>query len=152
MPLPIPPSPMLPPDAGNAQPQHGGASAVPPALELARRIRREQGGKQVQRFLEAMEPFLAPFERQSIAEQMGVSLPARPVPESHASCPAPGRPWRQPPYAAPPPAASPTGGMNSQLLMQLLGQMTGGKGLAGGAGGMNPAMLAQLLGSMNAPR
>lgn len=45
-----------------------------PALLMARRIRGEQGIEQLKRFLEAMEPFVAPAERRMIAESMGIKL------------------------------------------------------------------------------
>lgn len=42
-----------------------------PALLMARRIRSEQGVEQLKRFLNSMEPFVAPAERWKIAESMG---------------------------------------------------------------------------------
>ena len=68
----------LPPNAkseGTRKKSDNAAQPVPAAMQLARRIRREQGVEQVRRFLIAMEPFLAPYERMAIAEHMGIRLP-----------------------------------------------------------------------------
>ena len=68
----------LPPNAkseGTRKISENAAQPVPASMQLARRIRREQGVEQVRRFLIAMEPFLAPYERMAIAEHMGIRLP-----------------------------------------------------------------------------
>lgn len=59
-----------------------------PALLMARRIRSEQGVEQLKRFLNSMEPFVAPAERMKIAESMGVRLnPSGPKAEPQAAKP-----------------------------------------------------------------
>lgn len=146
----------LPPNAsqsgGMSNRQPAPMQAAPPALLLARRIRREQGVEQVKRFLMAMEPFLAPYERQAIAEQLGIRLPPPPPPpgsppqKPEESCRRQERPSATP--SAPPPLSQ--GPNMNQQLLQLLGQMAGGSmGTAANAGGINPMLLSQLLGGMN---
>lgn len=127
---------------------------MPPALLLARRIRREQGIEQVKQFLAAMEPFLAPYERSSIAGQMGVKIPISEPQERHRpqnnNQQRPQQPVHEPAQQSAVPNAAnqgfATGGMNSgsspMQMLQLIGQ------LANMQNGMNPALMQQLLGGM----
>lgn len=117
-----------------------------PAYTMASRIRNEQGRDRAAEYLGAMEPFLAPGEREHIAKMLDIPLPQRQY---------------APPQYAPPqrpaqgPQAMPNlGGMGDTMqLMQLLSSL-GGMGKSGGSplgqagNGMNPLMLAQLLGNM----
>ena len=123
-----------------------------PAYTMASRIRNEQGRDRAAEYLGAMEPFLAPGEREHIAKMLDIPLPQRQY--------APPPPQYAPPQYAPPqrpaqgPQAMPNlGGMGDTMqLMQLLSSLGGmGKGgspLGQSGGGMNPLMLAQLLGNM----
>ena len=123
---------------------------LPPALLLARRIRREQGAEQVRRFLTAMEPFLAPNERITIAEQLGIRLqPQNPPPKGN----------QRPPESVSLPTAPPEeaqtrqrqGSQNHDFtnlaqqiqMLQMLSQMGGQNG------GFNPMLLSQLMNGMN---
>ena len=123
-----------------------------PAYTMASRIRNEQGRDRAAEYLGAMEPFLAPGEREHIAKMLDIPLPQRqytPPPPQYA-----------PPQYVPPqrpaqgPQAMPNmGGMGDTMqLMQLLssigGMGKGGSPLGQSGGGMNPLMLAQLLGNM----
>ncbi|MDO4568428.1 MAG: hypothetical protein Q4B99_05645 [Clostridia bacterium] len=122
-----------------------------PALQLARRIRAEQGVGQLKRFLNAIEPFVAPAERQSIAESMGVRLENA---QDEQAMP------RQSPYrdgAAPSsaPYGSPAinaGGMDMFSLLQGIMGRQGGAPTQGSGGGMDPMLLAQLMNAMNKGR
>lgn len=123
----------MPPNIPPRQ-RESGEAPVSPALNMARRIRSEQGAEQARQYLMDMEPYLAPAERNHIAAQLGVELPRR-----------------QNAPAAPPVQQNPQqfqngaqvnfnplsmlGGMNGGNPMQLL-QMLGGapKGGANGAG------------------
>lgn len=49
-------------------------SETSPLLELARRIRREQGVEQLRAFLRAMLPFSAPNELRYVSEAFGISF------------------------------------------------------------------------------
>jgi len=121
-----------------------------PAYTMASRIRNEQGRDRAAEYLGAMEPFLAPGEREHIAKMLDIPLPQRQY--------APPPPQYAPPQYVPPqrpaqgPQAMPNmGGMGDTMqLMQLsLGGMgKGGSPLGQSGGGMNPLMLAQLLGNM----
>lgn len=123
-----------------------------PAYTMASRIRNEQGRDRAAEYLGAMEPFLAPGEREHIAKMLDIPLPQRQY--------APPPPQYAPPQYAPPqrpaqgPQAMPNmGGMGDTMqLMQLLSSLGGmGKGgspLGQSGGSMNPLMLAQLLGNM----
>ena len=148
---------------GNGQSPMEKNQPLPPALLLARRIRREQGVEQVRRFLAAMEPFLAPNERMAIAEQLGIRLPA-PQPSGNqaprgtsrqpesVTMPSPGmKDGHDTANARPQPSQQNSANNNfsnmaqQMQLMQMLSQMSGG----GQGGGFNPMMLAQLMNSMN---
>ncbi|HOG00501.1 MAG TPA: hypothetical protein PKW29_05255 [Clostridia bacterium] len=148
------------------QSQRDASPHVSPAYIMAARIRNEQGRERAGEYLAAMEPFLAPGERQHIASQLGVPLVQRPNP--------PPPQQQQAPFSSSGPQMPPIfsqfaqqggmggmggmggkGGMNDMMqmiqLMQALGGMNGGdKGKASDMGGMNnPLMLMQLLGMMN---
>ncbi len=121
--------------------QNTGAS---PALQLAMRIRNEQGRERAAQFLLAMEPFLAPAERSHIAAKIGVSLPQKqpaqqrgndPFSETHT-------PVQQMPF-------SQQRGSDPLQMMQMLSGL-GGLGGMGQKNGMgtDPAALARLLGSV----
>lgn len=123
------------------QPQQGAQPS--PAYTMAYRIRNEQGRERAGEYLCAMEPFLAPGEREHIAAMLDIPL---------VSC---ARPAQQAQYAPPQreTQASPQNIPNMSSmnqLMQLLGGLGGmGKGSPQPSlGGMNPMMLAQLLGNM----
>ena len=135
------------PQPQRSQPQ---GAQFSPAYIMASRIRNEQGRERAGEYLGAMEPFLAPGEREHIAAMLDIPLPQRQ--------------YAPPPQYAPPrPAqaqqAMPNmGGMGDTMqLMQLLSSLGGmGKGgaspLGQAGGGMNPLMLAQLLGNMMGKR
>ena len=135
------------PQPQRSQPQ---GAQFSPAYIMASRIRNEQGRERAGEYLGAMEPFLAPGEREHIAAMLDIPLPQRQ--------------YSPPPQYAPPrPAqaqqAMPNmGGMGDTMqLMQLLSSLGGmGKGgaspLGQSGGGMNPLMLAQLLGNMMGKR
>ena len=111
-----------------------------PAYTMASRIRNEQGRDRAAEYLGAMEPFLAPGEREHIAKMLDIPLPQRQY-------------TPPPPHAQGPQAMPNLGGMGDTMqLMQLLSSLGGmGKGgspLGQSGGGMNPLMLAQLLGNM----
>lgn len=127
-----------------AQPQQG--AQYSPAYIMASRIRNEQGRERAAEYLSAMEPFLAPGEREHIANMLDIPLKlrtpaaytpqqaAQPRPAQSAQAPMPGM-----------------GAMGDTMqLMQLLGSLGGaGKSQPANAqGGINPLMLAQLLGSL----
>ncbi|MBR0025837.1 MAG: hypothetical protein IJP37_01625 [Clostridia bacterium] len=126
---------------------------LPPALLLARRIRREQGAEQVRRFLAAMEPFLAPNERQSIAEQLGIRLQTQnPPPKGNQrQTESAQMPTSHPEEPQPRQRPNPQNDRNNDLsnlaqqvqLLQMLSQM-GNQG-----GGFNPMLLSQLMNGMN---
>lgn len=130
------------PPSQRSQPQQGAQPS--PAYTMAYRIRNEQGRERAGEYLCAMEPFLAPGEREHIAAMLDIPL---------VSC---ARTVQQPQYApqqreaqAPPMQSTQSMPNMSSInqLMQLLGGM--GKGSSQPAsGGMNPIMLAQLLGNM----
>lgn len=103
-----------------------------PAWLLAKRIRTEQGIEHLRRYLDAMEPFLAPAERVWIARSFGMPYDPN-IPKREAGSNATGQ------------NSSSFGGMNPMMLMQLLTQS--GKGGKGGS--INPAMLSQLMNMMN---
>ena len=107
-----------------------------PAYTMASRIRNEQGRDRAAEYLGAMEPFLAPGEREHIAKMLDIPLPQRQY--------APPPPQYAPPQYAPPqrPAQGP------QAMPNLGGMGKGGSPLGQSGGGMNPLMLAQLLGNM----
>ena len=114
------------------------------AMSLAQRIRNEQGRERAKQFLMAMEPFLAPMERQHIAEQIGVELPkSQAANYSNA-------------HSAPRAGGPDMGGMggmgNPMQLMQMLSSFSQkpqqGAAGPGGMGGMDPMMMAQLLGGL----
>lgn len=111
-----------------------------PAYTMASRIRNEQGRDRAAEYLGAMEPFLAPGEREHIAKMLDIPLPQRQ--------------YAPPQRPAQGPQAMPNmGGMGDTMqLMQLLSSLGGmGKGgspLGQSGGGMNPLMLAQLLGNI----
>lgn len=115
--------PTMPPRQNN---QNGNGAAASPALNMARRIRSEQGAEQARQYLMDMEPYLAPAERAHIAEQVGVTLP--PKQGGAGSMPNAG-------------AANP---MNAGNPFSALGAMPGG----GGNGGANPMQLLQMLSGM----
>jgi len=123
---------------------NGQGTAPSPALQLAERIRNEQGKERAQQFLLAMEPFLAPAERSHIAGKIGVSLPQRPVaaPQQPQGSDTLGQ--MRPPFGTAP--FSPQQGGNPLQMMQMLSGL-GGKGQKGGMGA-DPLALAQLLGSV----
>ena len=51
-----------------------------PAYIMASRIRNEQGRDRAAEYLGAMEPFLAPGEREHIAKMLDIPLPQRQYP------------------------------------------------------------------------
>ena len=115
------------------------------AMSLAYRIRNEQGMERARQFLIAMEPFLAPMERQHIAEQVGVQIPP-PQPRYERESGAQ--------YSG---AQSGGGGADPMQLIRMLsglsGKQQGGgmpnlSGMGGGTGGMDPMLMAQLLSGM----
>ena len=136
-----------------------------PALGMALRIRSEQGIEQAERYLAAMEPYLAPAERGYIARQLGVRLQPRSEPAGSAEhMYSPGPVWAQ--------DASERGRMNAEAegfapQNPFLEPDIGGRApfvspVAGppaplnnanpfAAGGNNPMMgqLMQMLGGMN---
>ncbi|OQB23915.1 MAG: hypothetical protein BWY11_01520 [Firmicutes bacterium ADurb.Bin182] len=137
-----------------------------PALQLAQRIRYEQGTEQLRRYLTAIEPFIAPAERAAIAKQMGIQIV-----KAQQSPPQSQNQYFQPEEAGgsgqinenrqsqQPDTANNSGRMNQQMqIIQLLAQLAGG-GMPGlgnlsnafnsSGGGMNPMLLAQLLNSLN---
>lgn len=121
---------------------------LPPALLLARRIRREQGAEQVRRFLVAMEPFLAPNERMTIAEQLGIRLPQKAIQTQRGGTGTQESGLEENTVRPPQPQQNNMNGgfahMAQQLqLMQMLSQ------LSGQGGGFNPALLSQLMSGMN---
>lgn len=143
----------LPPQGGRQRAsQTEKNQPLPPALLLARRIRREQGAEQARRFLAAMEPFLAPNERMTIAEQLGIRLQTpNPPPKGNR---------RQPESVQTPTSPSedpqtrqqnPQNGRNNDFsnmaqqiqMLQMLSQMNGQ------GGGFNPMLLSQLMNGMN---
>ncbi len=143
----------------NTTPNQRDASPhVSPAYIMAARIRNEQGHERAGEYLAAMEPFLAPGERQHIASQLGVPLMQRPSPP-------PPQQQQQAPFAQfgqqIPPFFSQfsqqqtnKGGMGDMMqmmqIMQALSGMNGSdKGKANDMGGMNnPLMLMQLMNMM----
>ncbi|HWQ57975.1 MAG TPA: hypothetical protein VN540_03070 [Clostridia bacterium] len=135
----------------SAQNQRDASPHVSPAYIMAARIRNEQGKERAGEYLAAMEPFLAPGERQHIASQLGVPIVQR-------SSPPP--PQQQSPFSQQMPPifsqfAQKQGGMNDMMqmmqVMQALSGMNGGdKSKGSDMGGMNnPMMLMQLLNMMN---
>ena len=133
----------------NAQPRNGGRpqetpaggeqKPVSPLVNMARRIRGEQGVSGLREFIRAMEPFAAPNELRSLANDFDLDYEA----------------LRQPPRSAAPNGG---GGMNAPFgidpqffqIMQLM-QLMNGMGMNSGArphpnGGMNdPMQLMQLM-------
>ena len=81
-----------------------------PLLQLARRIREEQGAEQTRAFLRAMVPFAAPGELKNVSE--GFGIPFDPVPDT------PIRPSPKPEYK--PPFSDPMSLI--AMLMQLKGR------------------------------
>lgn len=131
------------PPLSQSRPQEAAVQGgISPALQLAERIRNEQGRERVQQFLLAMEPFLAPAERSHIAEKLGVQLPVRQSTEMNAG----GDPFSKGPQPFRQNAFPPQQGGNPLEMMQLLSGLgaMGGKGNAG----TDQLALAQLLGSM----
>ena len=114
-----------------------------PALLMARRIRSEQGVEQLKRFLNSMEPFVAPAERMKIAESMGVRLnPSGPKAEPQAAKPSPGAGMPNIP-------STPATGQSQGNPMSLLSSMLGQKGMgAANGGGLDPMMLMQMMNGM----
>ena len=112
-----------------------------PALLMARRIRSEQGVEQLKRFLNSMEPFVAPAERMKIAESMGVRLnPSSPRAEPEAA---------KPPLGMPTIPSAPMMGQSQGNPMSILSSMLGNKGMgAGNGGGLDPMMLMQMMNGM----
>lgn len=141
-----------------AQQQQSDPAAPSPAMQLAQRIRREQGLEHARRYLEAMEPFIALGERERIAEHIGVPLAVKRAEPHTNSAPvknngqnfnnAPNNPMGGGM------GGGPMGGMgnmgaNPMQLMQMMSQMGGsGGGGMNSMSGMNPMMLAQLFGNM----
>ncbi len=117
------------------QPQNAGS-----ALQLARRIRNEQGAERARQYLIAMEPFLAPAERYHIADQLGIPVP-RPSDGIMSPQPQPQSQPRQPQN---------NNAMNMANPMQLISmlQALNPKGGAGGGIGMDPMALTQLMGML----
>lgn len=143
--------PNMPPRQNGTQNQRPAS----PALNMAQRIRSEQGAQRAAQYLMDMEPYLAPAERAHIAEQIGVTLPQRrtqPQPQpQNAGAPMGGMPFSGMPNGGMPNGANPFGGMpNGGNPMQLL-QMLGGMPGAGMPGGMpggdmgNMMQMAQML-------
>ncbi|MBQ7114389.1 MAG: hypothetical protein IJO10_09160 [Clostridia bacterium] len=122
----------------------GQDTGTSPALQLAMRIRNEQGRERAAQFLLAMEPFLAPAERSHIAAKIGVSLPQKQPQPPHGNDPFSGGklPLPQMPFQQ-------NGGDPLQMM-----QMLSGLGAMGQKGGMgaDPASLARLLGSVMGSR
>lgn len=118
-----------------------------PALLLGKRIKKEQGRERAYEFLSAMEPFLAPGERELIASQLGVAMPE---PGSYSRAYKDKEPSRTPPGGSA--AAGPDNMAGFLKLMQLMNGMQGAPGGAQktpGTGGMpDPAMLAKLMGML----
>ena len=168
----------MPPGSRQVNPQQNGQHPASPAYTMAARIRNEQGKERAADYLAAMEPFLAPGEREHIAQSLGLP-PQRPQPQQQAyqqsaayQQPTYGqRPYQQqqqPQYAPPPYQQTfqqPQGNDPMQLLQMLsglggLGGKNGGNPIGNAAGnafsnafgsafgGGNPMMLAQLLGGL----
>ncbi len=114
-----------------------------PALLMARRIRSEQGVEQLKRFLNSMEPFVAPAERMKIAESMGVRLnPSSPRSEPEAAKSSAGA-------GVPNVPSTPMMGQGQGNPMSILSSMLGQKGMgAGTGGGLDPMMLMQMMNGM----
>lgn len=132
-----------------------GSSEPSPALLMARRIRAEQGIDQLKRFLMAIEPFVAPAEREGIANSMGIHIEPSPPPNQERPQPNMnnGMPFGQGTFNQ--------GEMNPMYLLQNLmgrgngmggmgnmGNMGGMGGMGGNAQGLDPMMLAQLMNMM----
>ncbi len=125
--------PNMPPRQNN---QNGTGAAVSPALNMARRIRSEQGAEQARQYLLDMEPYLAPAERAHIAEQLGVALPPRQERTQAAPTPPMG-------------GGMPMGGNPLSALGAMGGNPLAALGAMGGnAGGANPMQLIQMLSGM----
>lgn len=86
-----------------------------PLLQLARRIREEQGAEQTRAFLRAMVPFAAPGELKNVSE--GFGIPFDPAPET------PLQPSVKPEYK--PPFSDPMELI--AMLMQLKGRGSSGQ-------------------------
>ena len=67
-----------------------------PAYTMASRIRNEQGRDRAAEYLGAMEPFLAPGEREHIAKMLDIPLPQRQYapPPQYAPTPRPSAPHK----------------------------------------------------------
>lgn len=124
----------MPPNIPPRQSRDANPIPASPALNMARRIRSEQGAEQARQYLMDMEPYLAPAERNHIASQIGVNLPrqqqGQPVQHNQQQFPSGAQPGGNP--------LAMLGGLGGGNPMQLL-QMLGG-GLGGGAangGGTN---------------
>lgn len=114
-----------------------------PALLLGKRIKKEQGRDRAYEFLGAMEPFLAPGERELIASQLGVAIPEQ---GSYS------RANKAKESASPGGAAGAPDNMAGFLkLMQLMNGFSspaGAQKTPGAGGGPDPAMLAKLMGML----
>lgn len=120
-----------------------------PALLLGKQIKKEQGRDRVYEYLGAMEPFLAPGERELIASQLGVAVPSGSYSRGYKD--------NEPPRTPPPSggAAGPDSMAGFVKLMQLMNSMQGGGAPFGaqktpdtGGKGPDPAMLAKLMGML----
>ena len=121
----------MPPNLPPRQSREAGTIPQSPALNMARRIRSEQGAEQARQYLMDMEPYLAPAERNHIASQIGVNLPKRQENRNMPQQPAqPSQPVQQ---------GGAQGSMNPL-------SMLGGLGGMGGMNGGNPMQLLQMLG------
>ena len=122
----------------------GEDTCTSPALQLAMRIRNEQGRERAAQFLLAMEPFLAPAERSHIAAKVGVSLPQKQPLPPNGSDPFSG--------TKPPMPQMPFQHQGSDPLQMM--QMLSGLSTMGQKGGMgaDPVSLARLLGSVMGTR
>ncbi|MDO5110709.1 MAG: hypothetical protein Q4E65_00225 [Clostridia bacterium] len=125
-----------------------------PALNMAQRIRSEQGTQRAAQYLMDMEPYLAPAERAHIAEQIGVTLPQRRTqPQSQAQPQSAGAPTGGMPFGGIPNGGTGggmPGGGNPMQLLQMLGGMPGGVpgGMPGGGNMGNMMQMLQTLGPL----
>jgi hypothetical protein len=130
-----------------------------PALQLARRIRYEQGTEQLRRYLSAIEPFIAPAERAAIAKQMGIQIvkAQSSSPKEAQSQPVIRQEEPDDPHESYQPRQQGPANSQQMQMLQMLAQLAGGGmpglGNLGGAmnsnGGLNPMLLAQLLSNFN---